>query len=74
MSGLRAVHKELRPVLVEARGRGCTVGFTAKRHLKITCPSGEVIIMPGTPTSTRRARKNLIVQLRQRGVDLRSGR
>lgn len=68
---MRTVHKELRPLLVEARRRGCTVGFTKKMHLKITCPGGEVIIMPGTPTSTRRARKNLIVQLRQRGVDLR---
>lgn len=48
---------------------GVEVTYTGKEHLRVSTPSGPVII-PSTPSAGRRSVLNAVAQLRRSGLDL----
>jgi hypothetical protein len=61
--------KEQKQVLRRAEKAGCTIEKTAKGHVKVRCPNGQIIITAATPSDCR-VQKNFIARLRREGVQV----
>lgn len=59
--------KEVRAFVKELKRHGCECSLTKKQHVLVVTPSGERIILAGTP-SCPRSRKNSVARLRRAGV------
>lgn len=56
-----------RDLIREAKRQGWVVATTGSGHLRLTSPTGHIIVAARTP-SDKRATLNLRARLRQRGV------
>lgn len=44
------IHRDLRPLVRAARAGGWTVDYTNRGHLRLTSPTGAVVVTGGTPS------------------------
>jgi hypothetical protein len=49
--------------------RGLPAALSGRGHVRITCPNGQKVMAPATP-SDHRAMKNVAASLRRNGVDI----
>lgn len=61
------IHRDFRPLVRAARAAGWTVDNTARGHLRLTSPTGAVVVTGGTP-SDYRAPRHLRSRLRKEGL------
>lgn len=59
--------RETRKLLKQCEAAGCVVERT-RRHYRVVTPSGQAVIVAGTPSDPR-SLKNTIADLRRAGVD-----
>lgn len=60
------MHKHVKKMLRAATAAGCTITTTKKQHHKVRCPNGQVVVVAGTPSTTR-STTNEIARIRRLG-------
>lgn len=61
------IHRDLRPLVRAARAAGWTVDHTRRGHLRLTSPTGAVVVTGGTPSDFR-APQHLRSRRRKEGL------